>query len=55
MHMHVLIHASSGHACIAAYGVFYTASKCDALQIDQIYQSKLNFMHTHAAVNHIEP
>ena len=48
MHMHVLIHAR-----IAAYRVFYTASKCDSLQIDQIYQSKLNFMHNHAAVNHI--
>ena len=29
----------------------YTASKCDALQIDQTYQSELNFMHDHAAVN----
>ena len=37
---------------IAAYGVFYTALKGDALQIDPIYQSKLNFMHNHAAVNH---
>ena len=48
MHMHVLIHVR-----IAAYGVFYTILKCDALQSDQIYQSKLNFMHNQAAGNHI--